>query len=86
MKRSRTLRNSTAVAMVLALGLSSPAHLAFAQEGQPQVNCAENPDDPSCATPPEQPAAEEPALEEVTLRAGESDAQAKPALQPAPRH
>ena len=61
MKRSRTLRNSTAVAMVLALGLSSPAHLAFAQEGQPQVNCEENPDDPSCATPPEQPAAEEPA-------------------------
>ncbi|MCK5748743.1 MAG: hypothetical protein KAH44_21185, partial [Oricola sp.] len=63
MKRSRTLRNSTAVAMVLALGLSSPAHLAFAQEGEPQVNCAENPDDPSCATPPEQPAAEEPAPE-----------------------
>ena len=93
MKRSRTLRNSTAVAMVLALGLSSPAHLAFAQEGQPQVNCEENPDDPSCVTPPEQPApepapqAEEPAPEQPAAEepAPEQPATEEPAPEPAPQ-
>lgn len=83
MKRSRTLRNSTAVAMVLALGLSSPAQLAFAQEGQPQVNCEENPDDPSCVTPPEQPAAEEPAPEPAPP--AEEPAPAPQAEEPAPK-
>jgi len=56
--------------MVLALGLSSPANLAFAQDGQPEVNCEENPNDPSCVTPPQ---AEEPAP------------QAEPAPEPAPQ-
>ncbi|MAS03805.1 MAG: flagellar motor protein MotB [Ahrensia sp.] len=91
MKRSRTLRNSTAVAMVLALGLTSPAHLAFAQDGQPQVNCEENPNDPSCVTPPqaEEPAPQpEPAPEQPTAEepAPEAAPQAEePAPEPAPQ-
>ena len=79
MGKPKLLNNSTALALVLALGVTSPANLALAQQGNGEtVNCETDPDNPACAeaTPAEeapaeaeqpatgQPPAEEPAEEQ----------------------
>lgn len=52
MTRTMLYRNSTALALALAMTLPAPTGVAFAQDNPPPVNCEENPEHPECVTPP----------------------------------